>query len=217
MPRLKDITGQRFGLLTVVKRSPPRPGYRGTLWECACDCGNVRIVDGVNLKSGRNRSCGKHRPKKRSRRRKDYKGQAHATMKTIWGGMVSRCTNSNDPLYGGRGIKVCARWRKLANFIADMGYRPSPQHTLDRYPDNNGNYEPGNVRWATPTEQANNRRSSRFLTALGKSMTVAQWGRETGLGESCIDQRVRVLRWSDEKAVTTPRRGWGPGQPKLAR
>jgi hypothetical protein len=111
---------------------------------------------------------------------------------------------------------VCERWRNLSNFVADMGARPSPQHSIDRYPDKNGDYEPGNVRWATPTEQANNTRSNRLLTAFGKTQTVAEWGRETGLGHDIIEQRVRTLRWSSEKAITTPRREWGPNRPRLA-
>jgi hypothetical protein len=220
MPRLKDITGQRFGLLTVIKRAASIPSHHNSQWECLCECGATTVADGGNLKAGRTKSCGAigHRPAKYALR-KDYKGHGHATIRGTWGRMIQRCTNPkshNYPMYGGRGIKVCERWRNLSNFVADMGARPSPQHSIDRYPDKNGDYEPGNVRWATPTEQANNTRSNRLLTAFGKTQTVAEWGRETGLGHDIIEQRVRTLRWSAEKAITTPRREWGPNRPRLA-
>jgi hypothetical protein len=211
MAAFKDITGQRFGRLLVLRRAGLK--NHNFQWECACDCGAVRIVDGGNLRSGRTRGCSKHYPKTRPRkvpakgRPKDY---------GIWWRMVERCRNpkSRDfPAYGGRGITVCERWQKFVNFTADMGPRPAGL-SIDRI-DNNKGYEPDNCRWATPTEQANNTRSNRILTAFGKSMTIAQWERELGLAPGILDQRIRVLRWPTEKALTTPRREWGPNRPKL--
>jgi hypothetical protein len=206
MPRLKDITGQRFGLLAVTQRAASIPSHHNSQWECRCDCGALIIADGGNLKAGRTKSCGatEHRPKKRARR-KDHKGDAHAALRRIWGKMVQRCTNPKSPdypMYGGRGIRVCDQWRKLSNFIADVGERPSPQHSIDRYPNKNGNYEPGNVRWATPTEQANNTRRNRILSAFGRSMTMAEWSREIGVSQDAIEQRLRVLKWPVEKALS---------------
>lgn len=148
------------------------------------------------------------------RRRSDYKGKDHNLLKGIWGRMVQRCINPNArdyPMYGGRGVTVCDRWRTLANFIADVGPRPTRQHSIDRYPDKNGNYEPGNVRWATPTEQANNTRRNRLLTAFGKTQTMAQWARETGITQDALEQRLRTLQWPIERALTTPNRKW-PGK-----
>lgn len=206
MPRFKDITGQRFGFLTVTKRASTIASHHSSRWECLCDCGAIIVADTSNLKAGRTASCGSiaHRPK-RYALRSDYKGDAHAALRRIWGKMIQRCTNQNSPdypIYGGRGIRVCDQWRKLSNFIADVGARPSPRHSIDRYPDNNGNYEPGNVRWATPTQQANNTRRNRMLSAFGRTMTMAEWSREIGISQDAIEQRLRVLKWTVEKALT---------------
>ncbi|HEX7893188.1 MAG TPA: hypothetical protein VF447_03285 [Terriglobales bacterium] len=85
----------------------------------------------------------------------------HTREYRAWAGMIQRCTNPKHARWadwGGRGITVCERWRSFENFYADMGNRPSPAHSLDRFPDNDGNYEPGNVRWATRSEQQLNKR-----------------------------------------------------------
>jgi hypothetical protein len=125
----------------------------------------------------------------------------------IWKGILSRCYNparQNFKNYGGRGIKVCDRWRNsFWAFVEDVGPRPSAQHSLDRYPDNDGDYEPGNVRWATLWEQGENRRDNRWLTAMGKTQTLEQWTRETGLSKSTLFRRIR-RGWSDERVVGEP-------------
>lgn len=110
-----------------------------------------------------------------------------------WVQMRQRCNNPNDKkfrLYGGRGIKVCERWNDFANFLADMGPRPSPGHSIDRYPDNMGNYEPGNCRWATPMEQANNRPGNRLIAIDGETITIAEASRRTGIHKSTIRSRL---------------------------
>lgn len=126
-----------------------------------------------------------------------------------WRHMVARCRNSNDiswPLYGGRGIQVCERWLTFSNFLADMGERP-PKHTIDRI-DNDGDYEPGNCRWATDTEQANNKSSSTLLTFQGKTQSLALWGREVGIPATAITRRLS-LGWSVERTLTEPSAGLG--------
>lgn len=126
---------------------------------------------------------------------------------TIWRSMLHRCrvlSDTNYPRYGARGIKVCERWLKLENFLADMGPK-LPGLSIERI-DNDGNYEPNNCRWATKREQANNRRTSRLLTALGKTQTIAMWSRETGITESSIYARVTRLGWSVDRALTEPLR-----------
>ena len=121
--------------------------------------------------------------------------------------MLERCSNRNLkdwPRYGGRGIQVCARWKRFENFLLDMGERPAGK-TLDRFPDNDGNYEPGNCRWATPTEQANHRRPKRcvlFLTARGKTQPIQAWADEVGVRYLLIYQRVQ-LGWAPERAIFT--------------
>ena len=125
-----------------------------------------------------------------------------------WASMRSRCfyrRNNRYHSHGGRGIKVCDRWLGLAgfaNFLADMGPKPTPQHQLDRI-NNDGNYEPGNCRWATPIEQARNRRTNRHITFNGKTLCITQWATLTGLNRRTIIARLDK-GWSAEQALTTP-------------
>lgn len=120
--------------------------------------------------------------------------------------MKTRCLNPNSVNfkdYGGRGIEVCDRWLAFENFIADVGPRPSPKHSLDRYPDKNGNYEPGNVRWALPEEQQNNRRNTVLVTIDGKATPLAEVCRDRGLRLRSIWARID-RGWTPEKAVSVP-------------
>jgi hypothetical protein len=121
-----------------------------------------------------------------------------------WGDMCSRCTNINHHAYadyGGRGISVCNRWlNSFEDFLTDVGRRPSAKFSLDRFPDKNGNYEPGNVRWATSKQQQRNTRSNRLLTYNGETKCVAEWAEETGIPGGTILR----LGWSTEKILTTP-------------
>lgn len=126
----------------------------------------------------------------------------------IWAAMLQRCLNENNsayPDYGGRGIKPCERWLKFSAFFADMGRRPSPQHTLDRV-DNNKGYEPGNVVWATMHTQTRNKRSNIWLTFAGRTMILVDWAREVGLPRKTLTNRLFTLGWTVERALTTPRR-----------
>jgi len=133
-------------------------------------------------------------------------GQAWKTPEYyIWQAMVQRCTNSAHPSYhkyGGRGIVVCNRWRAYEAFISDMGKRPSPDHSIDRK-DNDGNYEPGNCRWATLVEQANNTRANRILEIDGVSETIADWSRKCGVKPNTIVTRLRA-GWSPQRAIAEP-------------
>src|SRR5262245_50975043 len=141
----------------------------------------------------------KHGGASHGRRTPEYKS---------WDLMKSRCYNPHDrsyARYGGRGITVCKRWRySFANFLADMGPRPSPRHSLDRFPDQNGNYEPGNCRWATRKQQANNRHGNRLLTHEGLTLTTSQWSERLGMPRYLLYLRFR-LGWSVAAALTTPK------------
>lgn len=147
-------------------------------------------MPGVTLKHG-NARRGKRSPEYRS-----------------WLAMRWRCENpkaTKYPQYGGRGIRICRRWASFANFLADMGPKPGPQFTLHRL-DNDGNYEPGNCRWADPPAQCRNKRNNHFITFGGRSMCVTDWERHLGFPRSLVQSRL-VLGWTIEAALTTPYRG----------
>jgi hypothetical protein len=154
-----NIIGRRFERLVAVALVGTDP----PTWRCVCDCGSKKIVFESNLRHGKTRSCGCLQ-REASRRAHLTHGQRRSRTYSSWRSMLDRVTNPSSASwehYGGRGIGACERWRTFEHFFADMGERPLGK-TLDRFPDNNGNYEPGNCRWATPSEQVGNRRVTRL-------------------------------------------------------
>jgi hypothetical protein len=197
MPRLIDITGNRFGRYTVVRH------IQGRKWMCRCDCGVEKAVNSQYLKNGQIVSCGCY--KKEGKHLLKH-GGCNTPEWHSWQGAKRRCQNEKDAKfadYGGRGIKVCERWqRSFENFLADMGPRPSPDHSLDRI-DVNGHYAPGNCRWATRKEQGNNRRNNRRLTANGQTKTLNEWADDLKIDRSAL--KVRLDRgWAVDVAISTP-------------
>lgn len=135
--------------------------------------------------------------KRGSQRRSEY---------IAWDKMKQRCNNpntSNYKNYGARGVKVCDRWSEsFKNFIADMGEKPSPNHSLDRFPDVNGNYEPSNCRWATYKEQQRNRRDNRNITLNGETRTMSEWCEIKNIPKYLVSCRINSLKWSPSKALS---------------
>jgi hypothetical protein len=158
MSNFKDLTNEQFGRLTALK---PISKINGAyIWLCHCSCGiEVEVCSG-SLKSGRTSSCGCLQ-KELARELHTKHGFSHTPEYNAWINMKLRCTSPKCKYYkdyGGRGIQVCERWREsFENFLSDMGKKPSPELSIDRI-NNDGNYEPGNCRWATKIEQTNNRK-----------------------------------------------------------
>lgn len=202
MTKLIDLTGQKFSRWTVISRS----GNRGrlTYWNCQCECGNKADVGSSALRDGRSRSCGCLKNEETKERSVTH-GMSHSKEYSSWNDMMKRCYNKNASHYnnyGGRGIAVCDRWLKFENFYADMGDRLEGT-SIDRI-DNNGNYEPGNCKWSTRKEQCNNRRSNRFVTYAGKTLTLSEWSDVSGIPAKAIRKRLSVFNWTVKRALTEP-------------
>lgn len=201
-----NLYGQRFYRLYVYAQAPSK--NKRSQWRCECDCGNKLIVDGTSLNTGNTKSCGCwNRDSAAARAKKQSFKHGHSgdhrkskpasgTYRS-WTAMRSRCNNPKTPQYedyGGRGISVCSRWNKFENFLTDMGERPSGK-TLDRWPDKNGNYEPGNCRWSNPQEQVDNRRLYQSLEKFSDAeIAVEFYKRQKKLNRGAVLETVPVIR-----------------------
>lgn len=207
-----DYTGQRKGRGTVITSIGTtlvgKRGLRQTLWLLKCDCGNEYTTTTGALTSENTSSCGCLKADL-DRVRMTTHGMSYEPEYYIWRNMIDRCTNPNSQCwkdYGGRGIQVCDRWmgdNGFLNFYADVGPRPSKAYSIDRYPNNNGNYEPGNVRWATYRQQNRNTRTNRLLTFQGETLTISEWASRFDLHPSTIANRIKS-GFSIEESITTP-------------
>lgn len=180
----ENLVGKTFGRLTV--RSEASQGYVRR-WVCRCVCGVEKTIGHRALKAGQTRSCGCWRGEKMQESKTTH-GKTGTVLYRIWASMIARCTISSATgfsRYGAAGVSVCARWRVFQNFADDMGERPAG-HSIDRFPDGKGNYEPGNCRWATRQQQNENRSSVRWIEFDGKRMNVAQWSRYLGINKSTL-------------------------------
>lgn len=182
--------------------------YNRPSWLCSCECGVQIEVAARSLVSGNTKSCGCFRKSTtaelgKSIRKHEMTGapEYHAYLH-----MIARCYNKNHPQYkdyGGRGISVSERWlENFSNFFADIGTRPTENHSIERINNNNG-YSQENCRWAMDSEQNNNRRNNRFIDFEDQNLTIAQWSRKTGITERAINYRLST-GWAISETLTKP-------------
>ncbi len=197
-----EMGGQRSGRLVVVRPSHQDTNNNRWFWICLCDCGAETIVNGYSLRSCVTRSCGCIRAEQIGRLRRTH-GQSETVEYKTWRQMRGRCNNPRSKdysFYGGRGISVCSEWSdSFKAFYRDMGPRPSAQHTIDRI-DNDGNYEPGNCRWATRKQQSRNTRYNRRITFRGITLCTAEWAEKTGITPGMLRDRLD-RGWAVERVL----------------
>ncbi len=204
--KLVDLTGYRFERLVVLEYLGRE--HHSSKWRCRCDCGEEIIVQASALRAGTTKSCGCFRRERmghltlsHGERGGDKRLKGSPEYKA-WDSLRQRCMNPKDKAYewyGGRGIKVCARWEKFENFLADMGRRPSPEHSIDRIKVN-GDYEQANCRWATELEQARNRTNNR---AAAGCATLSEAAEKVGIAYVTLKARL-AHGWSLDDALTQP-------------
>ena len=180
------MIGYKTGKLEVIAKTSKHPKSSCKRWLCRCECGKEKPMLEWQLKQQKVKSCGCSRYGKATLRH----GMRNTPEYRAWVAMKVRCSN-NHPNYGARGIVVCEKWsQSFEAFYADMGPRPSLKHSLDRK-DVNGNYEPNNTIWSTPTEQGRNQRRNRLITANGETFCLAEWAERTGIKRKTIESRLR--------------------------
>ena len=202
MGKAINLKGLKVGRLTVLERA--ENNERGQArWLCKCECGNMATVDSYYLRTGHTKSCGCIR---RESKNKTH-GKSHTKLYNVWSTMKRRCYspgNTKYKNYGARGIQICDEWRN--DFVAfyewaiNSGYKEGL--TIDRVDVDEG-YRPGNCKWATLLEQAQNKTNSTPITFRGKTMSVSMWARETGIKRETIKQRI-ANGWSIKDALTRP-------------
>lgn len=193
-----DLTGKKIGRWTFIKFH----GY--SRWLVRCECGKEKILYASNIKRGDSVSCGCYRAE-------NPHNKTHGLSKTgvylVWRNMLNRCYNKNVDSFkshGARGIRVCDSWKNsFENFYKDIGHAYKHGLSLDRI-NNDGDYEPGNCRWANNEIQMNNKRTTHFFEIDGKKMTIKQWADEIGMNRNTLANRIYALGWSMEKAINTP-------------
>ena len=196
MRRVLVKQGDRYGKLTIIKEVEKQNGFR--MFECRCDCGNIKVFILNNLRRSHTTTCGcswDGNPTHGMRKTKEY---------SSWSGMRRRCLdfkNPKYPSYGGRGIKICERWMEsFENFYEDMGNIPGKCYSLGRI-DNNGNYCPENCRWETMKQQARNKRNSKMITIDGVCRSMAEWSEISGLKYGALQYRL-YTGWDPKEAIT---------------
>ncbi len=204
-PHFIDLVGEIFGRLAVLREAGTNASGN-VLWECLCSCGSSATVIGTLLRRGDTRSCGCLFAEGNARTH----GGSRTRIYGVFKNMLRRCTNPHDrswKYYGGRGITVCDEWRGrggFGRFRDHVKQSPGPGYTIERI-DNNRGYSPGNVRWATQTEQMRNRRNTVFIVVGAERRPLAEWLEKLGVSRSTYKKRRR-LGWTIQDALTRPRR-----------
>ncbi len=200
MSKKIDIIGKKFFRL-LVESVESKNKHGQYVYLCLCDCASRVKVVGMDLKSGHTKSCGCFK-KERVKEISKTHGKTRSKEYRSWDAMKQRCTNIKNNRYknyGGRGIKICDRWLgSFENFFEDMGAKPSPKHSIDRFPNINGNYEPGNVRWGTEEQQQRGTTYNIWFEYNGEKMIQRDWERKWGVKNSTIYnfiKRGRTFEW----------------------
>lgn len=205
MAKVQDLSGQRFTRLLVIERLA-NDRHGNTRWRCMCDCGAIVDTVAGPLRGGRTKSCGCLTTDQLIERITRHK-KSRTPEYRVWAEMLQRCKftdNENYRRYAGRGISVCQPWHDFANFIADMGPRPSAKHTIERR-DNDGNYEPSNCSWELRAVQNSNTSRNVVVTYKGQSMTLTQAMQVAGTKMKHTSIHDRIKRgWTVERALETP-------------
>lgn len=204
MIKSETIIGQTFGRLLVIGPSSKRNKSGSTFWQCQCDCGEITDVSKQSLKSGHTQSCGCLRLE-RCRAKITKHGHNGAKGRSpeycAWHNAKRRCLLPQHPEYknyGERGITMCFDWvNNFSSFIAHIGPRPSNKHTLDRI-DNDGNYEPGNVRWVLRAAQLRNRRNNVWFTFQGETKVITDWATQFNINLDTLSYRLKH-KWPDNQ------------------
>lgn len=188
MPKKSELVGQKFNRLLVLKQGGRIRKQQTLSWVCVCDCGKEVIADSASLIRGSTKSCGCLQPEAVR-----LSGTIHGHTKTGWRSseyqswlsMRDRVLNKKHekyPVYGGAGITICERWvNSFPNFLEDMGIKPTKKHTIDRFPNKEGNYSLENCRWATQPEQLRNTKRNVWIEYNGVKMVLSDWAKELGI------------------------------------
>ncbi len=202
MRKLVDLTGLRINRWLVLKQVGVADNRR--MWECICNCGTIKSLSTSLVYIVRSCGCLQKEAVIATVLKRGIK--PYPVERQIWRGIRERCINPQNSHYfdyGGRGIKMCDHWlRSFDNFIKDMGPRPSNKHTVERIK-NDSHYEPGNCKWATMKQQANNRRSNRLFEYNGDTKTMQEIIDSTGINKSTFKRRV-YMGWSLDEIINTP-------------
>lgn len=219
--RKVDLLGKQFGYLLVKEETTERRAGQ-IIWKCLCKCGKYKKISGCHLKDGKIISCGCYRSENLHKLKTIHGKAACFRVRSpeykCWAGIKTRCTNVKCdfyPDYGGRGIKFCERWKSFSNFFEDMGLRP-PGTSIDRI-DADGDYEPSNCRWATPKEQASNRRYCLTYNLDGEVLPLFKVCEMLNLSYDMVKQRRRngfpMSQWLDPPMRKTSKKEPESGNP----